>query len=121
MGFFSWNCKHCGKEILAPYPTSKWSQCVALVEERFDSQPTTEMYFGEYDGYGRIDGMDLFCDDIEMYHRHCWHEAGEPDEFIGPSDSAPNQGYFFSHEELIKDYDPDNKSKKYAKYIPVWA
>ncbi|MFC1512506.1 hypothetical protein ACFL4S_00485 [bacterium] len=22
---------------------------------------------------------------------------------------------------LIKDYDADNKSKKYAKYIPFWA
>lgn len=23
--------------------------------------------------------------------------------------------------ELIKDYDPDNKSKTYAKYVPIWA
>lgn len=23
--------------------------------------------------------------------------------------------------DLIKDYDPDNNSKKYKKYIPIWA
>jgi predicted HTH transcriptional regulator len=22
---------------------------------------------------------------------------------------------------LIKDYDPDSKSKKYSRYIPIWA
>jgi predicted HTH transcriptional regulator len=22
---------------------------------------------------------------------------------------------------LIKDYDPDNKSRKFAKYVPFWA
>jgi hypothetical protein len=22
---------------------------------------------------------------------------------------------------LIKDYDPDSKSKKFARYIPIWA
>ncbi len=24
------------------------------------------------------------------------------------------------NQDLIKDYDPDNKSKKYAKYVPYW-
>jgi ATP-dependent DNA helicase RecG len=22
---------------------------------------------------------------------------------------------------LVKDYDPDNKSRKYAKYVPFWV
>lgn len=23
--------------------------------------------------------------------------------------------------KLVKDYDPDNKSRTYAKYLPIWA
>jgi hypothetical protein len=97
MGFFSWNCKHCDKEILAPYPTTKWSNVVALIQGG-------SVIMGTYDGYGNISGYDLVEDDPEMYHRHCWEEAGKPTEYNEGSDSAPCQGYFIGPNDLNKDY-----------------
>lgn len=98
MGFFSWNCKHCGKEVLAPYPYTKWSQAVAI-------SPDNEVVMGVYDGYGRIE--DDLHDDVEIYHAHCWEEIGSPMEYSGPSDYANGQGYFIDSETLQKDYPID--------------
>jgi len=99
MGLFSWRCKICKKEILAPFPAgNKWSQAVVVFENG-------DVHIGEYDGYGRINGGDLVDAGIfTMYHRHCWEKAGKPMEFAGESDYAEHQGYFFEEHELRRDY-----------------
>ena len=99
MGFFSWECKHCSKEILAPYPPSKWSEAVALFNHG-------GMVMGMYDGYGCIEGTNVGDGDA-IYHKHCWEIAGKPmsrEEAGGSSDYAPGQGYFLGAKELIENY-----------------
>ena len=73
---------------------------------------TGKVLEGFYDGYGRLDGYgrvdaesihnpgNLFRDEPagpepSVWHRRRWENAGSPKEYV-PSDSAPDQGYFFS-------------------------
>lgn len=98
MGFFSSCCKHCGKEVLAPCPPTKWSEAVAILKDN-------SMFIGQYDGYGRISGAELYDHgEPEMYHHHCWVEAGEPMGFSGPSKHANGQGYFIDPTVLEREY-----------------
>jgi len=46
-------------------------------------------------------------DDPEMYHAHCWEEAGKPQVFTERSNFAPCQGYFIGPNDLNKDYPID--------------
>lgn len=96
MGFFSYNCEECGHAVLSPYSTSQrnaWmAQAVAISENG-----TT--IIGEYDGYGRIDGMEYAICDATVYHQACWEQAGKPHEFKGESPSAEDQGFFFNGPE----------------------
>ena len=90
MGFFSWNCKECGKSIRSPYSVDKntdWmADAVALLKNG-------SVIIGEYDGYGRIGGTDLADSAPTMYHHKCWIKAGKP-EYSGESDWAEDQGFF---------------------------
>ena len=56
---------------------------------------------GEYDGYGRIGGMDLSeqIDEFAMYHKACWELSDKP-EFTKPSAHARDQGFCLSHDEF---------------------
>ncbi len=100
MGFFSWNCKACGKSIRSPYEPedTEWmSHAVALGKDG-------TVVHGRYDGYGRLmtrfgefdmaEGDDTPC----MYHERCWKEAGQP-KYSEPSAPADDQGYFIEEGE----------------------
>ena len=90
MGFFSWDCKKCGKSIRSVYSTDKsdaWMREAVVLEEN------GSIIKGEYDGYGRVGGYEVDDYDVCMYHAKCWEEAGKP-EYDGPSDGAADQGFF---------------------------
>ena len=89
MGFFSWNCKGCGKSIKAPYECEPlWhNDAVAILDNG-------SVLMGRYDGYGRIN--DTF--ELEspcLWHEKCWIEAGKPTDYRGESDNASDQGFFY--------------------------
>lgn len=106
MGFFSWKCNHCHKEILAPYPHTKWSEVVVLTQGG-------SILMGTYDGYGRVDSMDVLDACPQFYHSHCWDEAGKPLEHTGESEPADAQGYFLSPKELRENYPIEDGWKFY--------
>ena len=95
MGFFSFLCKGCDESIKSPYGLRKsmaWqNNAVAMLQ--YGSR-----IIGAYDGYGRVNGIDIFdgCefDACEWWHYECWLKAGKPN-FTSPSAHAQDQGYFY--------------------------
>jgi hypothetical protein len=100
MGFFSWNCKACGKSIISGYASCEindWMKNVVVLKEN------GSRIIGEYGGYGDVGGMEIHWDgDPCVYHQACWEKAGRPD-YDGPSDHAQDQGYFFGEEHDMLD------------------
>ena len=96
MGFFSWDCKRCDHPLLGPAgldPDGKnaWMQKGVALTKRGDR------ILGDYDGYGRLDDVDIWGDaEPEVYHAACFELAGRP-EFTSPSRSSADQGYFFEN------------------------
>ena len=97
MGFFSWNCKVCELAILSPYDLPdglKWmNEAVALLDGG------TKL-IGDYDGYGRINGLDFGTDEPAMYHQECFDNH----EYDGESDSADCQGFFWNVCNLLESF-----------------
>ena len=95
MGFFSWNCNGCGHPLLSPHAVNKMN---AWMQDSVTIDHTGKILEGFYDGYGRVGGEDINYTygvlEPCVWHRRCWENAGSPKEY-GPSDSAPDQGYFF--------------------------
>ena len=97
MGFFSWNCKGCGDSIKAPYNIPSklaWQNDCVLVRE--DKDPL----IGKYDGYGRIDSIEMNFEtqEPELWHEDCWMGENRP-LYTGPSDYAEDQGFFYDYPE----------------------
>ena len=104
MGFFSWNCKGCGHPLLSGYsagPMNRWMIVAVAVT------CNGRVIRGGYDGYGRLDGMEIHGDvrwteeggsvnDPDCYHAACWKLLGSPSLYAGGSKSSPDQGYFFN-------------------------
>ena len=91
MGFFSWNCNGCGESVKAPYSLPKeiaWqNDCVATT-------PLANLSRGSYDGYGRINGIDIDSSGaVEMWHQKCWTEAGNPLKYEGASSPTDDQAF----------------------------
>ncbi len=97
MGFFSWDCKECGKS----------ARCGMAVDGTANEfMKDVVVYFhnglqiaGEYDGYGRISDYDESLwrhsdEPFTLYHRQSWEKAGRP-EFKGASKDSNDQGWFF--------------------------
>lgn len=100
MGFFSWECKGCGHSIRSHHSTNATSAWMSKVVVVFADGDRVS---GEYDGYGRV-GAKLDYEGLEdgafaMFHRTCWELSGSP-EFVEPSCSASDQGYF------VGEFDP---------------
>jgi hypothetical protein len=90
MGFFSWECKCCGKSIIngsATCPVTLWQTEYILFTKYGDV-----MSGSEYEGYGFGDYSE--CDDFTVYHKACWEYAGKPG-YQGPARYASDQGFFF--------------------------
>jgi hypothetical protein len=50
---------------------------------------------GEYDGYGRVNGLEIeWGEEPCCYHRDCWEVEGKPD-YTGPSKPSDDQGWFY--------------------------
>ena len=68
------------------------SDCVALLSNG-------SVLMGSYDGYGRLDGRDIFDNyDVEAYHKKCWEACGSPKKFTKASRNADDQGHFYIDE-----------------------
>jgi len=96
MGMFSWDCVACGFSIrdCGVCSEGNWmGKAVVLT-------PGGSRVIGEYDGYGRVAGMELGdqIDDFAMYHKACWELADKP-EFEKPSRHARDQGFCLSHDD----------------------
>lgn len=101
MGFFSWECKGCGRSLVAA-PRGEGTPFDWMVKG-IALKPDTEPLVGYYDGYGRLetnDGTvsinpDTLAPELEpcVWHERCWLAAGKPG-FTGPSLYAEDQGYF---------------------------
>jgi len=91
MGFFSWDCESCGHPMLSPSATEDkngWmSNCVALGENG-------SVLVGKYDGYGRLDGMEIDYIKPCVYHADCWVHKNKPG-YTGESNDSGDQGFFF--------------------------
>jgi hypothetical protein len=110
MGFFSYECRGCGRSLLSSAVTSGWmKQAVAMSE-------SGDMAIGEYDGYGRINGFELMDVRPECWHRSCWEVSGKP-KFSKPSPHAKDQGYFFKEEDYELS-DPKSTGKLPPKLAP---
>ena len=91
MGFFSWNCRGCGESMKAPYDldaTDAWQNDVVVITEH-------GVFSGDYDGYGRVGGMDILTFSPECWHKLCHIENGAPLTFTKSSDYAEDQGFFY--------------------------
>ena len=109
MGFSSWDCAGCGESVKAPHdlpPQLAWqNELVAIL-------PDGTMLAGVYDGYGRMTsspdkGPATVTITLpgwgelqpQVWHKRCHADAGAPQSFTGPSESAADQGYFYSRND----------------------
>ena len=95
MGFFSWKCEECGHPMLsdgAVNHVNSWMNDVVVIIKN------GSILKGSYDGYGRVDDIDIDWDSGEpqCYHLACWESACEPTEHRGESKNAEDQGWFFN-------------------------
>ena len=101
MGFFSRTCAKTHIPVVASHKGifNQFSQVVVLY-------PDGHKVVGEYDGYGRVNGIDLLP---ECYGKD-WdalkfiiqkHYAGENYDDLGKSGNELAQGFFMSREFLI--------------------
>jgi len=92
MGFYSFDCKHCGHPALSRRATDRHNKWMNDVVALFENGKTL---VGDYDGYGRVSGIAWEWDEpVSLYHQACWETCGKP-KFDGPSKSSEDQGWFF--------------------------
>lgn len=98
MGFFSYDCKHCGHPMLSEYATdpgiNEWMSKAVVIQ----GEDPLDHFSGTYDGYGRLGGGGDCSFDSEVWvHLACWEVVGKPGAsmYTGPSKSSEDQGYFF--------------------------
>lgn len=110
MGFFSFNCKCCKKSILSPYSINRvnaWMNEAVVITKRGSKLA------GKYDGYGRVEGMDITKDMTwpdngkpkntpAVYHAACWFKAGMPMAYKRGSSLSADQGYFIDPKKYNK-------------------
>lgn len=98
MGMFSYNCRACGHPLLCRNATTKgvneWMSLGIVI------MPNDDVHSGEYDGYGRMGGFDsgdsgFDLSDGSVYHKDCHKALGKPMDFVGKSQHADDQGWFF--------------------------
>lgn len=102
MGFFSWECHGCDKSLLSPMrgvgTKFSWMQQVVVLDRNAasDDKPC----IGEYDGYGRVNGLSMHEESPCVWHYNCWLAAGKP-AYTSESRHSSDQGWFFED----KDYE----------------
>lgn len=91
MGFFSWNCRACGKSVRSAYTNAGHGQWMAQAVVATKSGSIVK---GEYDGYGRVGDREFDLNDagpFTIWHLACWDGVTA---FAGQSESAGDQGHF---------------------------
>jgi hypothetical protein len=65
-------------------------------------RPNGSRFIGTYDGYGRVDELELIdLGDFELFHRECWERSGKPD-YQNNARNARDQGFFFPDESVYE-------------------
>jgi hypothetical protein len=105
MGFFSWNCLHCGESVKAPYGLPReiaWQNRVVAIR---DGEGSPDKVRGNYDGYGRVldpsepEAVRLSPDldhPPKVWHERCYSQRPY---VVGPSPPADDQGYFYERND----------------------
>ena len=90
MGFYSWDCEHCGESLKAPYDCEPpWqNKGVAICANG-------SIIIGGYDGYGKLDDFNITDAHATVYHHKCWVDADKPTDWKGESPGAADQGFFY--------------------------
>lgn len=99
MGFFSWQCAKSNKPVMAEVAVQgtswEFASKVIVLFKNSDSM------HGTYDGYGRIDGLELI--DLPQDHWRMVIEKyynGEKFDQLEKNPWDQGQGFFYSDEEL---------------------
>ena len=96
MGLFSWDCRHCGRAMLSATATESVNSWMSEVVVQFRNGTVLK---GEYDGYGRVNGTEMFDfadlhDGIDCAHEACFMAKGGP-VYVTGSRHSEDQGWFF--------------------------
>ena len=113
MGFFSKTCAKTHVPICAPERCERLCKVVVLY-------PDGRKLEGDYDGYGRVDGVDILedCSSKEWDKiKFVWQEKyqGEKYEDLGKSYDELAQGYFM-HQDFIRHCLLKGGFKSHAEY-----
>lgn len=91
MGYFSWECKGCGQELIS-------GELVLL-----------DGYGGMYDGYGNAGGFayadrEFVAGEPAAWHQKCFSEATDDEQLDEtPSQNARNQGFGYPRRDCMPD------------------
>lgn len=124
MGFFSKTCAKTHLPICASYKNERLSQVVVLY-------PDGTKLEGEYDGYGRVDGVDILKNgyDHDEWNKikFVWQESYEGESYkdLGKSYDELAQGYFMDTAFIRlcltkKQFKNHAEYKKYFKKLAGW-
>ena len=123
MGFFSKTCAKTYLPICSSFKNKRLSQVVVLY-------PDGKKLEGEYDGYGRVDGVQLLedCSSEEWDKlKFVWQESyeGETYKDLGKSHDELAQGYFMDIAFIRlcltkKKFKNHAEYKKYFKKLAGW-
>ena len=126
MGFFSWSCCGCKRELINTYVVAAyndehdcaWLSHAVVLVPRLDFNMDIDEYWhilsdeyllfdGEYDGYGNVAELNLVdLSEFMLFHKHCWEVLGRPDTREALSNlpkpgPAPNQGHFIDADHIM--------------------
>ena len=103
MGFFSWQCAKSNKPVMAKVavqgtPWAFASDVIVLFNNG-------DRLSGTYDGYGRVDNFELLDYSEERWRMVIKHfYQGETFEQLPRNKHDQGQGFFYSDEELEKEF-----------------
>lgn len=102
MGFFTQDCKGCGKPLLSHY-AHEHKGAPFWMTEGVAITPDGGVFIDTYNGYGRLnenaeneDAPFAVGGENTVWHQACWDLAGAPRAYAGPTPRSADQGWFFS-------------------------
>ena len=127
MGVFSYLCAGCLHPLLPDHQLhiNRWmNEAVAVLEDG-------KLRLGNYDGYGRIGGVDLpkyieynaarravtYEQAFTVWHRACWTLLGAPMTCGEQALNAEDQGYFYAVEDHAL---PEPRTQRDVEEYRMW-
>jgi hypothetical protein len=119
MGFFSWDCKGCGRAALSRHAV-KDAEPFAWMTQVIVLDANGGRIIGEYDGYGRVESAGRTTELMDgpepcLYHYDCWCACQQPG-YDGPSERSRDQGWFFDNAEYTPVPSPSETPVAFRKW-----